>query len=334
MSRDKAALPTPRRRALMFGPTPLDLAPRFSAAVGREVWIKRDDIGSLGYAGNKVRKLEFIAAQADDEGTDAFVVVGALQSNAARAVAALAAASGRRCIIVVPGQEHPLAPAEGNLLLSLLFGAEIRFAGVAGWSGAEEFAVATAADLDASGTRCMQLPTGCSSPLGTASFVAAHSELMVQLNRLKKRPALVIHASSSGGTAAGLHLGRLQHGGPRVLSVDVGRLFPDVTDRIARLATAAADVLGEPCRVEPSDIAITFDFVGAGYAVPTPEGLAAIRLLAQTEGIVCDPVYSGKALAAICSGTLGDDGEPVVFWHTGGAQSVLTRGAGLELLSG
>jgi 1-aminocyclopropane-1-carboxylate deaminase/D-cysteine desulfhydrase-like pyridoxal-dependent ACC family enzyme len=315
-------------------PTPLDMAPRFSAEIGREVWIKRDDIGSIGLAGNKVRKLEYIAAQADDEGIDAFIVVGALQSNAARAVAALAAATGRRCVIAVPGEKQPVQSPEGNLLLSLLFGAEIRFVGATEWAEAEHAAGEIAAEIESTGQHAMLLPTGASSPLGAASFVAAHQELLMQLDRLDTAPALIVHASSSGGTAAGLHLGQLNRGGPRILSVDVGRLFPDVRSRIAELATLAAEVLGAPRAVACDDISITFDFVGDGYAIPTVECLAAIRLLARTEGIVCDPVYSGKALAAICSGHLPGSSGPVVFWHTGGAQSVLTAAAGQLLVSG
>jgi 1-aminocyclopropane-1-carboxylate deaminase/D-cysteine desulfhydrase len=310
----------------------LDAAPRFSASVGRQILIKRDDIGSIGLAGNKVRKFEYIAAQADHEHILTFVLLGALQSNAARTLAAFCAATGRRCVLVVPGVEQALASPEGNHLLSLLFGAEIRFAGVTDWSEAEAVAAEMAAEIEASGQRVMLLPGGASTPLGAASFVAAYHELMAQIEGLDPCPTLVVHASASGGTAAGLHLGRLTYAGPQVLSVDVGRLYPDVTSRIAELATGAADLLKLPHAVTSDDVSITFDFVGDGYGIASPDCLEAIRLLARTEGIICDPVYSGKALAAICRGDLPGGSEPVVFWHTGGAQSVLTQANGRLLL--
>jgi 1-aminocyclopropane-1-carboxylate deaminase/D-cysteine desulfhydrase-like pyridoxal-dependent ACC family enzyme len=322
----------PRHRSLTPTPTPLDLAPRFSASVGRKIFVKRDDIGSVGLAGNKARKLGYIAAQADQERILAFVLVGALQSNAARTLAGFCAATGRRCVLVVPDVEHALASSEGNLLLTLLFGAEIRFAGVTDWSQAEGVACQIAAEIEASGQRVLLLPGGASTPLGAASFVAAYQELLAQLEGLDPRPTLVVHASASGGTAAGLHLGRLAHAGPQVLSVDVGRLYPDVTSRIAELATGVAGLLKLPHAVTSDDVSITFDFVGDGYGIASPECLDAIRLLARTEGIICDPVYSGKALAAICHGDLPGGSEPVVFWHTGGAQSVLTQANGRLLL--
>lgn len=330
MSDQRLAL---QRRPLAPLPTPLMPAPRFSRAIGRDVLIKHDDIGSIGLAGNKVRKLELICACADAQNVAVFVVVGAAQSNAARAVAAVAAATGRRCIIVVPAEPQPLEHAEGNLLLSLLFGAEVRFVGRQSWSEAEDIAEHISDELQASGTRAMALPTGCSSPLGAFAFANAYRELLDQLSDLDVSPSAVVHASSSGGTAAGLHLGHLLHGGPRVLSVDVGRLYDDMEDRIAGLATEAARVGGSAAVLARTDVNITFDYLGTGYAAPTASGLDAIRLLASTEGVLCDPVYSGKALAAVRAGADDGDSGPVVFWHTGGSQSVLTRRSAAQLLA-
>jgi 1-aminocyclopropane-1-carboxylate deaminase/D-cysteine desulfhydrase-like pyridoxal-dependent ACC family enzyme len=311
-------------------PTPLDRAPRFSAAVGREVLIKRDDVGSIGYAGNKVRKIEFIAAQADADGVGALVIVGAVQSNAARAVAAFAAATGRRCVIAIPSDPVTLDRPEGNLLLSRLFGAEVRFVGDVDWAGAENASRDICDELAADGVAALALPTGCSSPVGAAAFVSAYRELLEQLDG--RRVSGIVHASSSGGTAAGLHLGRAIYGGPPVLSVDVGHLYDDPTGHVVALAGEVANVLDTDRHLSRDDIAITYDFLGGGYAQPTRDGLTALRLMAATEGVLCDPVYSAKALAAVSAGVLADDG-PVVFWHTGGAQSVLTQ-AMSELLLG
>jgi 1-aminocyclopropane-1-carboxylate deaminase/D-cysteine desulfhydrase-like pyridoxal-dependent ACC family enzyme len=323
-----------QRRSLTPLPTPLDRAPGFSAAVGREVLIKRDDIGSIGNAGNKIRKLEYLVQKADVDGVEAFTVVGAAQSNAARAVATVAAATGRRCVIVVPEEPQAADQAEGNLLLSLLFGAEVRFIGRCDWPEAEAAAGEIAREIQAEGQRCLPLPVGCSSPLGVLGFVAAHRELLSQLEDLGCAASAIVHASSSGGTAAGLHLGRMLHGGPPVLSIDVGPIFEDVAAKIASLASAAAELLATSHRFTPEQIEVIFDFAGAGYAQPSEDGLAAIRLLARTEGILCDAVYSGKALAAVCAGVASQGESPVVFWHTGGAQATMTRALGHLLLSG
>ncbi len=309
-------------RALTPRPTPLQPLVRFGAAIGREVWIKRDDIGSVGYAGNKIRKLEYLAPRLDASGVDTLLIVGARQSNAARATAAYAAATGRRCVVVVPSEPPDVAePAEGNALLSGLFGAEFHHLGPVGWAEAEAASAELAAELERGGARPAVFPAGCSSPHGALGFVAAYEELLAQAAAAGLEPAAVVHASSSCGTAAGLLLGRALHGGPPIVSVDVGRLFEPVEERILRLAADAAALLGGGARVTAADLGVTYDFVGDGYAQPTRECLEAIRLLAATEGIVCDPVYSGKALAAVAS---VPGAGPVVFWHTGGAQSVFT----------
>jgi 1-aminocyclopropane-1-carboxylate deaminase/D-cysteine desulfhydrase-like pyridoxal-dependent ACC family enzyme len=202
-----------------------------------------------------------------------------------------------------------------------------------GWAEAEAASREIAAGLP--GTPLV-LPAGASSPLGTLGFADAWDELLEQLRDVGLTPAAVVHASASGGTSAGLHLGRALRGGPPVVSVDVGRLFGDDTvPRIAGLATDAAALAGRPRTFSAQDITITFDHVGGGYGVYTDTGLEAIRLLARTEGIVCDPVYSGKALGALVAGdpSIPADG-PLVFWHTGGAQSVFSARVAGALLGG
>jgi len=310
--------------ALFPAPTPLEPAPRFSAAIGREVWIKRDDVGSVGYAGNKIRKLSRLVSEIEERGADTLVIVGARQSNAARATAALCAARGWSCVVVVP-DDPPAGGAlpEANALLGELFGARYEYLGAGtGWAEAE------AASRDVAGNAYV-LPAGASSPLGALGFVDAHRELLDQLDVLGLEPAAIVHASTSGGTSAGLHLGRARHGGPPVVSIDVGRLYgEDTLPRLAALATDASEVLDAPSpsprAFAADDLAVSFAHVGEGYGAYTNAGLAAIRLLARTEGIVCDPVYSGKALGALVTGDplLPADGGPLVFWHTGGAQSV------------
>ncbi len=280
-------------------------APRFGAAIGREVWIKRDDIGSIGYAGNKIRKLEYLAPRARGERVDTLLIVGARQSNAARATAAYAAATGRRCVLVVPA-EPPDAPppAEGNALLSGLFGAEFHHVGAVGWAEAEAACAELAAELERDGARCAVLPAGCSSPRGALGFVAAHARAAARSSarggarRRRGRPRVELLRHRGGPPA--------RPGAPRRPAdrerrrrppLRAGRGADPRPGRRTPPRSAAATTRGSAA----ADLGVTYDFIGDGYAQPTRECLEAIRLLAATEGIVCDPVYSGKALAAVAS---------------------------------
>jgi D-cysteine desulfhydrase family pyridoxal phosphate-dependent enzyme len=323
------------RATLAELPTPLHPLPRFSAAIGAEVWIKRDDAGELGLAGNKVRKLEFVLADARHRGADVVVIVGAAQSNAARASAAACVRLGLRCVLVLSGDPPPRTA--GNLLLDRLFGADVRFAGTTDWGELEQAAEQVRDDLRAQGASPYALPAGASSPLGTVGFAAAWQELIEQLDAHGVAASTLIHASSSGGTHAGLILGRaLSGGGPRVRAIGVAAdIYPDTPAQIVALASEAAGRLDADVEVEPGDLSLDMGFLGDGYAIPTPEAVAAIRLLAETEAIVCDPVYSGKALAAVVAGAReGALPGTTVFWHTGGYHAVFALPFGDALLDG
>ena len=332
-------MPTPwselPRATLAELPTPLQRLSRFSAAIGADVWIKRDDVGELGLAGNKVRKLEFVLADAGRRGADVVVIVGAAQSNAARAAAAACVRLGLRCVLVLSGDPPP--GAAGNLLLDRLFGAEIRFAGTTDWAELEQAAEQVREDLRAQGASPYALPAGASSPLGAVGFAAAWHELVEQLEARGVSASTVVHASSSGGTHAGLVLGRaLTDGGPGVRAIGVAAdIYPDTTAQIVALASEAAGLLNADVEVAAGHVSLDMAFLGDGYAVPTPEAVSAIRLLAQTEAIVCDPVYSGKALAAVVAGAR-DGALPgtTVFWHTGGYHAVFAPPHGDVLLGG
>src|SRR3954452_19724932 len=301
-------------------PTPLHHLPRFSAAVGADVWMKRDDVGAVGLAGNKVRKLEFVLGVARRDGADAIVIVGAEQSNACRAAAAACAQLGLRCVLVLSGD----APdrATGNLLLDRVFGADVRFAGTTDWAALAHESEQASASLRADGATPYLLPVGASSPLGAVGFAVAWFDLLEQLDALDVAAGTLIHASSSGGTHAGLLAGRrLSERGPRVRAIGVADdIYPDMPARYAELATGAAQLLGADGAIAEDEVWLDMGFLGGGYAVPTAEAVEAIRLLARTEGIVCDPVYSGKALAALVAGARAGDLDDcaTVFWHTGG----------------
>src|SRR3954470_6466743 len=315
-------------------PTPLHHLPRFSAAVGAEIWMKRDDVGSVGLAGNKVRKLEFVLGAARHDGADAIVIVGAEQSNACRAAAAACAQLGLRCVLVLSGE----APerATGNLLLDRLFGADVRFAGTTEWAALAEAADRVTAELRSDGATPSTLPVGASSPLGAVGFAVAWFELLEQLDALDVAAATVVHASSSGGTHAGLVAGRrLSERGPRVRAIGVADdIYPDMAARYAEIATGTARLLGADVAIGADDLWLDRGFLGGGYAVPTDDALAAIRLLARTEGIACDPVYSGKALAAVVAAARAGELEgATVFWHTGGHHALFAPRFGDAVLA-
>ena len=306
------ALPRLRLAGL---PTPLEHLPRFSEAIGAEVWIKRDDAGSIGLAGNKVRKLEYTLADAQRHGADTILIIGAEQSNAARATAAACARVGLKCVLVLSGDEPP-SPT-GNLMLDHLFGARVHHAGDVGWAELWQASEDVANELRADGAHPYSLPAGSSSPLGAVGFTQAWFEL---LDQLENEPTALYFASSSGGTHAGLLLGRALHPGPPLRSIGVAPdIVPDMPGYITSLATQAAELIEADAKIEPAEIDMSH--LGDGYAIPTDEANEAIRTLARTEAILTDPVYSGKALAAL----IADKPEgPVVFWHTGGHHALFS----------
>ncbi|MFZ0160175.1 MAG: D-cysteine desulfhydrase family protein [Kineosporiaceae bacterium] len=317
------------RERLAVLPTPLHHAPRVSAALGREIWLKRDDLTGTGLGGNKIRKLELLAAQARDAGADTLVSVGAPQSNHARTVAAVAARLQLDCHLVLGG--HAPETPSGNLLLDELMGATLHWAGTHDWQGLAAASAEVTAHLQGAGRRVFAIPVGGSVPIGTAAFVAAYLELVVQCAEHGLAPSAVFHASSSAGTQAGLHLGAVLAGAlldgvaPQVIGVDVARISDSLADTVAGLATRTADLLGVAGIWRDAQAAPTVleAYLGPGYAAPSPGSGAALRLLARTEGVILDPVYSAKAFHAVCD---SDRPGPIVFWHTGGVPALFAVG--------
>jgi L-cysteate sulfo-lyase len=308
-------------------PTPLEPAPRLAAALGLEkdrLWIKRDDLTGLGGGGNKIRKLERTIAAALRDGADALVTTGAAQSNHARLTAAAGARLGIPVTLVLAGR--PGSTPTGNLLLDALFGASIRWAGDADDEQLTEIAAEVAAELTSSGARPAVIPFGGSNRDGALAYADAAAELRTQLRQQARlgQQAVSVVAVGSGGTMAGLVAGL---GPEQVLGVHTGA----VADPRAAVAALAGAITGDP--IAPGALRLRTDQVGAGYGALTEETAAAIRLAARTEGIVLDPVYTGRAMAGLIaavreSRTDGgmDDGTdtgigpdvPVVLWHTGG----------------
>lgn len=313
------------RIPLAFLPTPLAPLPRLSASLGGpELWIKRDDQTGLAGGGNKTRKLEYLAAAARAEGAGTLITGGAPQSNHCRQTAAAAARLGLRAVLVLGG---PPVAATGNLLLDQLLGAELV------WAGDEPRDRVMQATLErerAAGRKPYLIPYGGSNPIGASAYVAAVEELAAQLQTLDLPPFdRIVFASSSGGTHAGLALGARALDMPsQVLGISVDKPELELKGEIvARLAGETAAFLGLDYTFGAADIQADAGYLGGGYGVMGAPEAEAIRLLARTEGILLDPVYTARAAAGLIdlirSGAI-TRGERVLFWHTGGAPALFT----------
>ena len=304
------------RLPLEFSPTPVDDLSRLSAALGsgQTILAKRDDAIPFGFGGNKIRKLQIVAAQALAEGADTLITCGGLQSNHARATAAVAARLGLGCVIVanaVP-PEKPTA----NALLDRLLGADVRYVGSreARAPGMEE----AAAELRAKGRRPFVIPLGASTPLGAAAYAGAVTELLTQI----PAPDWIVLSTSSGGTQAGLVAGCRLHGLPtRVLGISADDPAPALAGEVRRIL-AGLEVLIGADRGALADATIEIDdrFVGGGYGVPTPQSTEAIELCARREALFLDPTYTSKAMAGLIARVRARDlgTGTILFWHTGG----------------
>ena len=331
LSPSELALALAREPRLSLGlrPTPLHRVPNFSKAVGADVWLKRDDLNGVATGGNKVRKLEFLLGEAASIDADTLVTVGAPQSNHARTVAAAAAMHGLDCHLILGGT-RPSAPT-GSLVADLMLGARLHFADSDDWDVLESRAQTLAKELRGEGRRPFVMPIGGSTPVGALGFVGAFMELMEQIPVVELLRCTVVHASLSGGTQAGLELGRQLLGlpGPRIVGVAVANSAGDVRAEIHELMAQTAHLLGFDRALSPPYL--VDGFIGSGYGIPTPGGRAAMSLLARSEGILTDPVYTAKALDAVvqlASAHEFDDG-PVVFWHTGGLPALFAEDQGL-----
>jgi len=314
----------PRLR-LAHLPTPLEFLPRLSAALGGpEIWIKRDDCTGLSTGGNKTRKLEFLMAEAQAEGADLVMTQGATQSNHARQTAAFAARVGLDCHILLEdrtGSRDPNYNWSGNVFLDYLHGATVeRHPG----GGDMNAVLAEVADrFRAKGRRVYAIPGGGSNPTGALGYANCALELVNQANEVGLVINHIVHATGSAGTQAGLITGlRAINANIPLLGVGVRSPKAKQEETVYRLAVATAEKLGCTSVVRREDVVANTDYVGEGYGVPTAAGTEAIEMFARLEGILLDPVYSGKCAAGMIDLIRQDlfrKGERIVFLHTGGA---------------
>jgi D-cysteine desulfhydrase len=296
-------------------PTPLERADRLGAALALrpgQLWVKRDDCTGLATGGNKVRKLQLLVADAIATGCDVLVTGGGPQSNHARSTAAAAAKVGLGCVLAF--NSDPPGRIEANQLLDVALGAERRFVGPMAMDELNAVMELLADKLRGQGRRPYVIPVGGSSALGASAYVTAADEILADLGHTD---LLVITASASGGTQSGL-AARLGH--DRVLGIDAGALA-DPAAAIRRLTIEVAQLVGLPA---PSgEPRMVHDQIGEGYGAATPACLGAILLAARTEGLLLDPVYSGKAMAGLMALQLSElHARAVVFLATGGVPAL------------
>jgi len=305
---------TATRLPLAQLPTPVEFADRLTQAWGGpQIWIKRDDLTGFGLSGNKVRKLEFHMAAAQQAGVTTLVTCGAVQSNHCRATAIAAARLGLNCILLLRSRDgRPPATIEGNHLLQRLVGAEPRFITPAQWHDREALMEEVADEVRAAGGVPWTMPAGASDRLGVIAFAHALGELADQFSG----PATIWHASSSAGTTAGLALGAAERGvDMSVVGSSVGDTADDLTAKISSLLAEHGDA-GAAASFEIID-----DYIGLGYGKTTGEELQVQIEGSQLTGMIWDPTYTGKALFALKKENERGRFEPedkVVFWHTGG----------------
>jgi D-cysteine desulfhydrase len=327
MSARRLVLPDPPRVRLLDGPTPLQALPRLTEAVGGrvEIWIKREDLGPLAFSGNKLRNLEFLLGAALAEGADAVVTMGRRWSNHCRLAAAAGSMYGLAVHIVISG---PALPSP-NLELMQLFGGTIHQAETDDRDERDGLVDQVAADLEAGGRRVYRMPVGGSNAIGAWGQVLAALELADQLTQASATADAIVVASATGGTQAGLVVGTALGFAPplRVVGVVAGQGAAAVREAVEPKVVALAAMAG----IEPPLDRIELDDrqLGPGYGVPTDASRGAAELLARTEGILVDPVYTAKALAGLIelarSGAV--DGQRVVFWHGGGLPALFEQAA-------
>jgi 1-aminocyclopropane-1-carboxylate deaminase/D-cysteine desulfhydrase-like pyridoxal-dependent ACC family enzyme len=299
-------------------PSPIEELRRLRSVLGSgsRIFAKRDDAISFGFGGNKVRKLAIVAGQAVAEGADALITIGGIQSNHARATAATAAKLGLRCHLVASGA--PPDRLTGNALLDALLGAEVEY--VAGRTERVPAMQRAAARMRAAGGTPAEIPLGASTPEGAIGFVRAIGEMLQQ----GVRPDVIVHATSSGGTQAGLVAGCALHGlSTRVIGVSADDPAADVERVVRSIIAGMVTPLGAPLEEIARDATFEVDdtFVGGGYGVPTPASIEAQQLAARTEALFVDHTYTAKAFAGLIArlrdGRIPNDAT-VLFWHTGG----------------
>jgi D-cysteine desulfhydrase family pyridoxal phosphate-dependent enzyme len=314
-----------RKTSFAGFPTPLQAMPRLSKALdGPRLFVKRDDMTDLAFGGNKARKLEFLFADAKNKGADVMISVGAVQSNCATMVAAASRRLGMKPVLVLVGKE-PDVP-DGNLLLDKLLSAEIHFIEEYG-PHVEDYMNHLADEYRKKGHKPYVVSAGASIPSTVPGYALAMDELVSQFNNLGEQVDYVVCACGTGGTQAGLIFGaKLLASKLKILGASVFASTADAQKTVSGLVNGAAELLNIDVSIVADEVAVFDDYIKEGYGKLNNDVTQAIKLVAETEGIFIDPVYTGKAMVMLIDlikkGYFKKD-DNVVFFHTGGLPALL-----------
>lgn len=309
-------------------PTPLEPLPRLSDALGGpSIWVKRDDCTGFGGGGNKIRKLEFLMAAALEQGADTVVTVGAVQSNHARLTAAAAAKLGMSCHLLlqdIAADTDREYRANGNVLLDRIFAASLHL--LPNDADVDAATEALLAELRESGHHAYVIPSGGSNALGALGYVACAFELLEQARSQGLSMARIVLATGSAGTQAGLLAGlHVEESSVPVLGICTSRTAGEQARKVGKLCDEVLELLHHRRPPPREAVHTNGDYVGEGDGIPTSGMIEAVSLAASTEGLLLDPVYTGKAMAGLVDlvqqGAFERD-ETIVFLHTGGAQAL------------
>lgn len=315
------------RLQLAVLPTPLEPMPRLSRALGGpRLWVKRDDLTGLAFGGNKTRKLEYLMAEAVLGRFTSVMTFGAIQSNHARQTAAAAARLGMPCDLVLNelvAREDEAYRSSGNMMLGKLLGASVH---VVPRGGNRDALIAEITARRAKeGHRVYTIPTGGSNAVGAIGYAHAFHEIALQAEGAGIELAAIVHASSSGGTQAGLVAGAgMVAEAPAIVGINVFAADSAMRERVRALADQTAKLIGAPA-VRAAAVEVNDDFIGEGYGLPSEAMREAVRMAAEYEGLMLDPVYSGKAMAGLISlvrAKRWKEDDTVVFLHTGGTPAL------------
>jgi len=324
---NKALLLLPRLELAKL-PTPLDRVENLGKSLGNlDLWFKRDDLTGFGLGGNKVRSLEYLAADAMKVNSNILITGGSSGSNHVRTTMAVAAHLGLKGVAVLSGTRP--SKTNGNLLLNQLLDAKLVFTGNPDRSYIDNYIEDEAERLRGKGESPYMIRRGGVSSLGCIGYVSAAVEICSQLQSLNLNPDILLCATGCGVTQAGLLVGfKLMGLNCRLYGITVSRSRDECIAYIKQLINETEDVLGLDSRVKNDEIFVFDEYIGEGYSVPTSEGIDAIRLVAQTEGIFLDPIYTGKAMAGLTDlvkkDLIGSD-NTVIFLHTGGSPSIFSN---------
>ena len=303
-------------------PTPLHRLEELSRRLNRQLWIKRDDLTGFALGGNKARKAEYLLADALRKRSDAILTAGAMQSNHARTIAAAARRMSRECHLFLVGEKPE--PPTANVLLDILAGAQIHIVRTAQERISEMDAFAE--KLRNEGRNPYVIPVGGSNEVGAQGYVSGFLELEKQLRNLPSKPTVLVFCSSSGGTHAGILVGKAMTDSKMEILGIRNDDDPTLQESICNVANALSKKIGLGKEFQQDEIHLNSNYVGEGYGMPSKEAEAALKELWQREGILLDPVYTAKAMAGLID--LAQDGkwvdERIVFLHTGGTPSIFS----------